>query len=254
VSGAGGEPARAFVTGGSRGIGRAVALALAHDGFDVAVGYVRREDAAHEVAGEIEALGRRAVLVRGDVGADPEGLVDEAAGALGGGLDAFVACAVEPVHGPITELTAETFDRAMGVNARAVVLGAIAAAKRMEDGRGRIVTLSSTGTHVIRNRRYAPLALAKGAVEAAVRFLAVELAERGITVNAVAPGPTATEAFDAMAAGEASALRERLEKLTPMGRLGAPSDAAALVAFLCSPAAGWVTGQLIFSDGGYALV
>jgi 3-oxoacyl-[acyl-carrier protein] reductase len=107
---------------------------------------------------------------------------------------------------------------------------------------------------VIRNPRYAPLALAKGAVEAAVRFLAVELAERGITVNAVAPGPTATEAFDAMAPGEATALRERLSRLTPMGRLGAPSDAAALVAFLCSPAAGWVTGQLIFSDGGYALV
>jgi NAD(P)-dependent dehydrogenase (short-subunit alcohol dehydrogenase family) len=107
---------------------------------------------------------------------------------------------------------------------------------------------------VIRNRRYAPLALAKGAVEAGVRFLAVELAERGITVNAVAAGRTATEAFDAMAPGEATALREQLSQLTPMGRLGAPSDAAALVAFLCSPAAGWVTGQLIFSDGGYALV
>src|SRR3954471_4173180 len=142
----------------------------------------------------------------------------------------------------------------MRVNARGVVLGAIAAAARMEDGRGRIVAVSSTGTHGVRNRRYAPLALAKGAVVAAVRLLAVEVAERGITVNAVAPGPTATEAFDAMAAGDASALRERLSKLTPMGLLDAPSDAAALVAFLCSPAAGRVTGQLIFSDGGYALL
>jgi 3-oxoacyl-[acyl-carrier protein] reductase len=253
VSAAGARPARAYVTGASRGIGRAVALALAAEGFDVAIGYARREDAARAVAHEIEALGRGAVLVAGDVGDDPAALVDRAADSLGG-LDAFVACAVEAVQGPIVSLTADDWDRTMRVNARAVVFGAIAAAARMEDGRGRIVAVSSTGTHVIRNRRYAPLALAKGAVEAAVRFLAVELAERGITANAVAPGPTATEAFDAMAAGEGAALRERLASITPMGRLGTPADAAALVAFLCSPAAGWVTGQLIFSDGGYALV
>jgi 3-oxoacyl-[acyl-carrier protein] reductase len=251
VSGAGG--ARAYVTGAGRGIGRAVALQLAADGADVAIGYLRRDDAARATAAEVAELGRRAVLVRGDVGDDPAWLVDEAAEALGG-LDAFVACAVEAVHKHVLELTAEDWERTMRVNARPFVLGSIAAAGRMADGAGRIVALSSTGTHVVRNRRYAPLALAKGAVEAAVRFLAVELAARGITVNAVAPGPTATEAFDAMAGGEAPALRERFATLTPMGRMGTPADAAALVAFLCSPAAGWVTGQLIFSDGGYALV
>jgi len=232
---------KAFVMGGTKGIGRAVAEALMAAGADVAVGYAHDEAAA-------SATG--ATLVRGDVADDPAALVDEAAAALGG-LTVFVNCAVEPIAKPILELDAACFDRTMRVNARPFVLGAIAAARHMPDG-GRIVAVSSTGTHRIRNRRYAPLALAKAAVEAAVRFLAVELAERGITVNAVAPGPTGTAAFDAMAA-DAAALRARLAAATPMGRLGEPDDAARLVAFLCSPEAGWITGQLIFSDGGYSL-
>jgi 3-oxoacyl-[acyl-carrier protein] reductase len=217
---------KAYVTGGSRGIGRAVADALIARGDDVVAG--SRQD--------------------GDVGDDPAGLVDRAAAELGG-LDIFVACAVEPIRRPILELTAEAFDRTMRVNARPFVLGAVAAARHMGPG-GRIVAVSSTGTHRARNRAYAPLALAKGAVEAAVRFLAVELAPREITVNAVAPGPTATEAFEAM--GE-EGLKERLVAATPMGRMGEPQDAARVIAWLCSPEAGWVTGQLIFSDGGYLL-
>jgi 3-oxoacyl-[acyl-carrier protein] reductase len=217
---------RAFVTGGSRGIGRAVAEALTARGDEVVTG--SRRD--------------------GDVGDDPAALVDRAAAALGG-LDVFVNCAVEPIRKPILELDADGFDRTMRINARPFVLGAIAAAGHMTAG-GRIVAVSSTGTHRVRNRAYAPLALAKGAVEAAVRFLAVELAPREITVNAVAPGPTATEAFEAM--GE-DGLRERLVAATPMGRMGEPADAARLIAWLCSPEAGWVTGQLIFSDGGYSL-
>ncbi len=235
---------RAFVTGGSRGIGRAAALALAAGGAEIAIGYVRREDDARGVAEECGG-----VLVQGDLAAeDPAAVVARAAERLGG-LDALVHCAVEPIQRPILELTAEDFDRTMRVNARPFVLGAIAAARHMPDG-GRIVALSATGAHRVRNRAYAPLALAKGAVEAAVRFLAVELAAREITVNAVAPGPTNTEAFEAMAD---DGLRERLTAATPMGRMGEPADAARLIAWLCSPEAGWVTGQLIFSDGGYLL-
>jgi NAD(P)-dependent dehydrogenase (short-subunit alcohol dehydrogenase family) len=236
---------RAFVTGGSRGIGRAAALALAEAGADVAVGYVSRDDDARATA---EACG--GIALRGDLADDPAAVVDAAAERLGG-LDAFVHCAVEPIRRPILELTADDFDRTMRLNARPFVLGAAAAARLMTGG-GRIVALSATGGHRIRNPAYAPLGIAKGAVEAAVRFLAVDLAPRGITVNAIAPGPTRTEAFDAMAT-DAPALRDRFASLTPMGRMGEPADAARLIAFLCSPEAGWVTGQLIFSDGGYSL-
>jgi 3-oxoacyl-[acyl-carrier protein] reductase len=230
---------KAFVMGGSKGIGRAVADALAARGDEVAIGYAHDDAAARAVG---------ALLVRGDVADDPAALVDEAAATLGG-LDAFVNCAVEPVRKPILELEPADWDRTMRVNARPFVLGAIAAARHMTGG-GHIVAVSSTGTHRTRNPAYAPLALAKGAVEAAVRFLATDLAERGITVNAVAPGPTSTEAFAAMAH---TGLEERLVAATPMGRLGTPQDAARLIAFLCSPDAGWITGQLIFSDGGYSL-
>jgi 3-oxoacyl-[acyl-carrier protein] reductase len=227
---------KAFVTGGSRGIGRAVAEALTARGDEVAIGC--RRDARVD--------GAR--VIRGDVGDDPAALVDRAATELDG-LDAFVNCAVEPIRKPILDVEAADFDRTMRLNARPFVLGAIAAARHMEEG-GRIVALSSTGTHRLRNPAYAPLALAKGAVEASVRFLAHDLAERSITVNAVAPGPTETEAFAAMAI---PGLRERLVTATPMGRMGTPDDAARLIAFLCSPEAGWITGQLIFSDGGYSV-
>jgi NAD(P)-dependent dehydrogenase (short-subunit alcohol dehydrogenase family) len=239
------------VAGGSRGIGAATSRALAAAGADVAIGYLSREPEERETATLVEAEGRRAVLVRGDVASGVEALVDEAASGLGG-LDAFVMCAVSPLAKPVDELTAEDVERTLRVNATPFLLGALAAARHM-DGGGRVVALSATGAHRIRNPRYAPLGLAKGVIEAGVRFLAVSFAGRGITVNAVMPGPTETEAFDAMAADPA-ALRERLAAATPMGRMGTPEDAARLIAWLCSADAGWVTGQTIVSDGGYSLV
>jgi 3-oxoacyl-[acyl-carrier protein] reductase len=228
-----------------------VSRALAQRGADVAIGFREREREARAAAGAVESFGRRAVLVPGDVAGGVEALVDEAAAGLGG-LDAFVMCAVTAIPLPIEELGRDEIEHTIAANVRPFVLGSRAAARRMGAG-GRIVALSATGAHRVRNPRYAPLALAKGAVEAAVRFLAVSLADRGITVNAVAPGPTDTEAFDEMAE-DPEALRTRLAAITPMGRLGTPEDAARLIAFLCSEDAGWVTGQLIFSDGGYSLV
>jgi NAD(P)-dependent dehydrogenase (short-subunit alcohol dehydrogenase family) len=241
---------RAFVAGGSRGIGGAVSRALAAGGADVAIGYRQREPEARSSAEAVRACGRRAVLVRGDMSEAAEQLVDEAADALGG-LDALVVCAVLPMRRAIVELGREELERTLRANATPFVLGAVAAARRM-GGRGRIVGLSATGAHRIRNPQYAPLGVAKGAIEAAVRFLAVSLAPKGITVNAVAPGPTDTEAFDAMAS-DPPALRTRLAAMTPLGRMGTPEDAARLIAFLCSDDAGWITGQVIVSDGGYSL-
>ena len=241
---------KALVTGGSRGIGRAIALALAERGDDVAIGFRSGEEAAEEAAAAVRALGRRAELVRGDVAEEPEAVVERAADALGG-LDAFVACAGAPVRAGVLELTREDWEKTMATNARAFVFGAQAAARRMETG-GRIVAMSATGGHRIRNPLYAPLGIAKGAVEAAVRFLAAELGPRGIAVNAVAPGPTETEGFDAMS-DEAAALKARLAEVTPLGRMGRPEDPARLVAWLCSEEAAWVTGQLLFTDGGYTL-
>jgi len=228
-----------------------VSRALAERGADVAIGFREREREARATAREVESLGSRALLVPGDVTSGVEALVDEAAAGLGG-LDAFVMCAVSAIPVPIEELGPDEFEHTIAANARPFVLGSLAASRRMAGG-GHIVAISATGAHRVRNPRYAPLALAKGAVEAAVRFLAVSLADRGITVNAVAPGPTDTEAFDAMAE-DPEALRARLAQITPMGRMGTPEDAARLIAFLCSEDAGWVTGQLIFSDGGYSLV
>lgn len=241
---------KAFVTGGSRGIGRAVSLALAGSGADVAIGYRSRDEDAAEAAAAVRALGREAVLVRGDVGAEPDALVERAAAELGG-LDAVVWCAVEPLRATVLDLTREQLERSLSVNAAAFVLGAQRAAALMGDG-GRIVAVSATGGHRIRNPEYAPLGIAKGALEAAVRFLAVAVAPRGITVNAVAPGPTETEAFDAMSA-RSTELKAELARRTPLGRMGRPEDAARLIAWLCSEDGGWVTGHLLFSDGGYTL-
>lgn len=237
------------MAGGSRGIGRAVALALAQDGFDVAVGYRTDATAAEEAAAAVRAAGRRAVAVAGDAAAEPEAIVDTAAGALGG-LDALVWCAVEPVRASVLDVERAQLERALAVVATGFVLAARRAAAQMPPG-GRVVGFSATGGHRIRNEQYAPLGIAKGALEAAVRFLAVALAPHGVTVNAVAPGPTRTDAFDAMASHPE--LAGELAARTPLGRLGEPADAAALVAWLCSPAAGWVTGQTLVADGGYSL-
>jgi 3-oxoacyl-[acyl-carrier protein] reductase len=242
----------AIVTGASRGIGRAVATRLARDGFAVAVNYAGNAAKADEVVAEIKAAatssGRQAISVQADVAnaADVERLFREAVDAFGG-INVVVNCAGIMPLSPITEGDLELFDKVIATNLRGtfVVLGQ--AARQVSSG-GRIIAFSSS---VIAKSfpTYGPYIASKAGVEGLVRVLANELRGRNITVNAVAPGPVATELF---LTGKAEAQIEELRRLPPLERLGQPEDIANVVSFLAGPDGGWVNGQVLRANGGFA--
>jgi 3-oxoacyl-[acyl-carrier protein] reductase len=242
----------AIVTGASRGIGRAVATRLARDGFAVAVNYAGNAAKADEVVAEIKAAatssGRQAISVQADVAnaADVERLFREAVDAFGG-INVVVNCAGIMPLSPITEGDLELFDKVIATNLRGtfVVLGQ--AARQVSSG-GRIIAFSSS---VIAKSfpTYGPYIASKAGVEGLVRVLANELRGRNITVNAVAPGPVATELF---LTGKAEAQIEELRRLPPQERLGQPEDIANVVSFLAGPDDGWVNGQVLRANGGFA--
>jgi enoyl-[acyl-carrier protein] reductase III len=237
--------ASVLVTGGSRGIGRAIALRLAADGASrVAIGYFRSDDAAEQTAGEIRALGAEPVLVRGNVAS--ERVAAEVA-ALGP-LDVLVHNAATGVIRPALETQDKHWDWTHGANARALLSLARAAAPSMPAGAS-IVAISSLGAQrVLEN--YALVGTSKAALEALVRYLAVELAPE-IRVNAVSAGVVDTAALDHFPnREEMMALGAR----NPAGRLVTPEDVAAAVAFLCSPAAEMIRGQVLVGDGGFSLL
>jgi 3-oxoacyl-[acyl-carrier protein] reductase len=241
----------AIVTGASRGIGRAVATRLARDGFAVAVNYAGNAAKADEVVAEIKAAtssGRQAISVQADVAnaADVERLFREAVDAFGG-INVVVNCAGIMPLSSITEGDLELFDKVIATNLRGtfVVLGQ--AARQVSSG-GRIIAFSSS---VIAKSfpTYGPYIASKAGVEGLVRVLANELRGRNITVNAVAPGPVATELF---LTGKAEAQIEELRRLPPLERLGQPEDIANVVSFLAGPDGGWVNGQVLRANGGFA--
>jgi len=235
----------ALVTGGSGGIGRAVVERLAADGMDVAVHYAGNADRARETVEAVEQRGGRAVAVGGDV-ADETAMrdaFDDVERALGG-VDVVVNTAGIMILGPVAEFDLADLDRMHRTNIRGAFVVSQLAAQRLRSG-GALINFSTSVTR-LRFPAYAAYAASKAAVEGLTLILARELRGRDITVNAVAPGPTATPLF---LDGKSQDEIEGLTKASPLERLGQPEDIAESVAFLAGPGR-WVNGQVLFANGG----
>jgi 3-oxoacyl-[acyl-carrier protein] reductase len=238
----------AIVTGASRGIGRAIALRLADDGFAVTVGFASERAQAETVVAEIGKRGGQAVAVRADVSeaSDVADLFSTTQQAFGC-VDVVISNAGVIELAPIGSENVDAFDRTMAINVRGTFLVMAKAAEMLGEG-GRIVALS---TSVIAKSMpgYGAYIASKCAIEGLVRVLANEMRGRDITVNAVAPGPSATELF---LKGKSPQQIEALAGLSPLNRLGEPTDVANLVSFLVGKDGGWINAQIVRSNGGFA--
>jgi len=241
----------AVVTGGGRGIGRAVALKLAAAGAHVVVNYYVNREAAEKVAAEIRGHGVQAHLVQADM-KDPAQIARlfRETGERFGGLDVLVSNAASGVFRRAEALRAKHWDWMMDTHPRAFLLCAQAAAPLMQGRRGRMVAVSSIGA-ARTMPLYAGMGAAKAALEALTRYLAVEYAPLGISVNAVSGGAVLTESWKQLA--EAAAALDDIRRRTPAGRMVTPDDIADAVLFLCSPQAAMIRGQVLVVDGGYTL-
>jgi 3-oxoacyl-[acyl-carrier protein] reductase len=236
----------AIITGSSRGIGAEVAQRLARDGFDVVVNFVGNAAPAQEIVSKIEAAGGKAIAVKADV-ADPVAVASmfDAAETAFGGVDVVINCAGIMKLAKIAEVDDQTFDQIIAVNLKGTFNMCREAAKRVREG-GRIVNFSSSVIGV-RLPTYGVYIATKAAVEGLTQVLAQEMRGRGTSVNAVAPGPVATELF---LHGKSEELIEHMAKMNPLERLGQTEDIARVVAFLVGPEGGWINGQTIRANGG----
>lgn len=236
----------ALITGSSRGIGAELARHLACDGFKVVVNYASGAAAAEAVVEAIRAAGGEAIAVQADI-ADPAavGALFDAADRAFGGIDVVINSAGVMTLAPIAEFDDEAFDQTIAINVKGAFNVCREAARRVRDG-GRIINLS-TSVIGVRLPTYGVYVASKGAVEALTQVLAQEMRGRGVTVNAVAPGPVATDLF---LTGKSPEQIERMAKMHPLERLGQPEDIARVVSFLASPEGGWVNGQVLRANGG----
>ncbi|MCA1645861.1 MAG: enoyl-[acyl-carrier-protein] reductase FabL [Chloroflexi bacterium] len=243
----------ALITGGGRGIGRAIALELAGRGADVLINYVRHPDDAQQTADAARDLGIKAATLRGNVAdeAQVQRMFAEVSERFGY-LDILVNNSASGVNRPAVELTAHHWDWTLNVNARGAWLCAREALPLMQSrGGGAVVSISSLGaTRVMKD--YFLVGISKAALEAMTRYLSVELAPHGIRVNAVAGGLVETDALKSFAWG--SDVIDDTIRRTPAGRMVEPEDLAQVAAFLCTPAAAMIRGQTIVVDGGYSLL
>ena len=236
----------ALVTGASRGIGAAIARRLGKDGLTVIVNYAGSADAAAAVVREIEIAGGKATAAQADV-SDPsavKGMFDSAEAAFGG-IDVLINNAGIMMLAPIAAADDQNVDRQIDINLKGTINTLREAATRLRSG-GRIVNFSTTVVG-LKLETYGIYAATKAAVETLTAIMAKEMRGRDITVNAVAPGPTATDLF---LKGKSDELIERMSKMNPLERLGTPEDIASVVSFLAGPDGAWVNGQTLRANGG----
>lgn len=236
----------ALVTGASRGIGAAIARRLAADGYTVVINYAGSVAPAEELASEIEKAGGRALTVQADVSdAAAVARMFDSAEAAFGGIDVLVNNAGIMKLATLADGDDALIDSQIATNLKGTINTLREASRRLRDG-GRIVNFS-TSVVGLKLESYGVYAATKAAVETLTGILAKELRGRNITVNAVAPGPTATALF---LDGKTPELIERMSKMNPLERLGTPEDIAAAVAFLIGPDGGWINGQVLRANGG----
>jgi enoyl-[acyl-carrier protein] reductase III len=244
----------ALITGSSRGIGQAIALHFARLGAHVVINYVHNQEPAEETAQQIRAMGRKALVVRANVGKIEHlerlfQTVEQEFGAL----DIFISNAASGFNRTALQQRPEGWEHTMNVNARAFLFGTQLAVPLMEKrAAGKIVAITSQGSVRVMPD-YVSVGASKAALESLTRYLAVELAPKNIAVNAVSPGVVETDALQHFASLSDPTVLQRAIQHTPAGRIATPQDVACVVAFLCSEQAFMIRGQVIVVDGGFSL-
>lgn len=240
----------ALVTGGSSGIGRAIALAFGREGADVAVNYNRQRGSADEVVQQLQQMGRKGIAVQADVAqvAQVQTMVEQTVQALGK-LDILVCSAGLEIREPFLEVTEEHYDLVLNVNTKGTFFAAQAAARQMvkQGHGGRLINISSIHEDVA-FLNYSPYAISKGGVRMFARTVCQELAPYGITINNIAPGAVATPIN--VRTLQNTELLEELKAVIPLGRLATPEEVASVAVYLASDEAAYVTGSTYYIDGG----